>query len=75
MFDIFKFSHTWKSKPQDKDSNTYQATLFCENCDERFTVNIVKGTGIDGFCENLPCPNCGCKTVRKSALHDGQTYY
>ncbi len=56
-----------------KIENTYIIEAFCENCDARYNVEIDKGKKVEEFFKNYNCEECGCKTVRKSAL--GHTYY
>ncbi len=43
------------------NQNNYQLVLHCSNCDFKWTIDILKETPI----ENVQCPNCGLKTLKK----------
>ena len=40
---------------------TYDQYVDCANCGERNNVKIQRGVEI----KNIPCPNCGCRTLQK----------
>lgn len=56
-----------------KREDIYIVEAFCENCETRYDVEIEKGKKVEEFFKNHACEECGCNTVRKSAL--GPKYY
>lgn len=42
----------------------YKIGFRCRNCGETGSLDVPKGTKV----EDMPCPNCGCKTLELYAM-------
>jgi len=71
---MVKKSKPKKSKPKKKpikrkfkrNTTKYNAKIGCWNCDEVYTIKIVKGVNVPEYLQSMnpECRSCECKTLR-----------